>query len=81
MFCTCVAWVCLVCLLLCKEVGSSPVSWKLLRGEIWDFVCVFIGFWDRDYVSELPCVRYYVVVKSRYAHTREECESKRAYVF
>ena len=26
MFCTRVAWVCLVCLLLCKEEGSSPVS-------------------------------------------------------
>ena len=26
MFCTCVAWVCLICLLLCKEEGSSPVS-------------------------------------------------------
>ena len=26
MFCTCVAWVCLVCLLLCKEEGFSPVS-------------------------------------------------------
>ena len=25
-FCTHVAWVCLVCLLLCKEEGSSPVS-------------------------------------------------------
>ena len=25
MFCTRVACVCLVCLLLCKEVGSSPV--------------------------------------------------------
>ena len=25
MFCTRVAWVCLVCLLLCKEEGSSPV--------------------------------------------------------
>ena len=24
MFCTCVAWVCFVCLLLCKEEGSSP---------------------------------------------------------
>ena len=30
MFCTCVAWVCLVCLLLCKEEGSSPVSLQLL---------------------------------------------------
>ena len=26
MFCTRVAWVCLVCLLLCKEEGSFPVS-------------------------------------------------------
>ena len=26
MFCTCVAWVCLACLLLCREEGSSPVS-------------------------------------------------------
>ena len=26
MFCTRVAWVCLVCLLLCKEEGSYPVS-------------------------------------------------------
>ena len=29
MFCTRVAWVCLVCLLLCKEEGSSPVSLQL----------------------------------------------------
>ena len=34
-FCTRVAWVCLVCLLLCKEEGSSPVSLQLLRGGIW----------------------------------------------
>ena len=26
MFCTRVAWVCLVCLLLCREEGTSPVS-------------------------------------------------------
>ena len=29
MFCTRVAWVCLVCLLLCKEEGSSPVSLQI----------------------------------------------------
>ena len=23
-----------------------------------------LAFWDRDYVSQLPCVRYYVFVKS-----------------
>ena len=67
MFYTRVAWVCLVCLLLCKEEGA--------------LVCVFVGFWDTDYVSQLPCVRYYVFVKSSFKHTREECESKRAYVF
>ena len=33
--CTCVAWVCLVCLLLCKEEDSSPVSLQLLRRGIW----------------------------------------------
>ena len=84
MFCTRVAWVCLVCLLLCKEEGSSPVSLQLLRGGIWACMrcpCVFVGFWDRDYVSQLPCVRYYVFVKCSLKHTREECESKRAYVF
>ena len=30
-----VAWACLVCLLLCKEEGSSPVSLQLLKGGIW----------------------------------------------
>ena len=44
----------MVCLLLCKEEGSSPVSLQLLN---------------------------YVGVKSSLQHAREECESKRAYVF
>ena len=77
MFCTRVAW---VCLLLCEKEGSSPVSLQLLIGGIWALVCVFVGFWDRDYVSQLSCVRYYVFVKSSFKHTREECESKRACV-
>ena len=34
-FCTRVAWACLVCFLLFKEEGSSPVSLQLLRGGIW----------------------------------------------
>ena len=59
---------CLVCLLLCKEEGCSPVSLQLLRGGIWALggaiVCVFVGFWDRDYVSQLPCVRYYVLLRA-----------------
>ena len=44
-------------------------------------VCVLVGFWDSDYVSQLPWVRYYVFVKFSFIYTREECESKRAYVF
>ena len=39
------------------------------------------GIGTNHYVSQLPCVRNYVCVKSSFKHTREECESKRAYVF
>ena len=35
MFCTRVAWVCLVCFLLCKEEGSSPSSVFAIT-ERWD---------------------------------------------
>ena len=50
MFCTHVAWVCLVCLLLYKEEGSSPVSLQLLRGGIWVYMrcpclCICWIFW------------------------------------
>ena len=45
------------------------------------FIYVFVGFWDGDYVSQLPCVWYYVVVKNNFKHTREECEFKRAMCF
>ena len=47
MFCTRVAWVCLVCLRLCKEEGSSAVSLQLLRGVIWACMrcpCLCWGF-------------------------------------
>ena len=40
-----------------------------------------MSFWDGGYVSQLPYVWYYVGVKSSFQHAREECESKRAYVF
>ena len=68
MFCTRVSWAGLVCLLLCKEEGSSPVSAITERRDM--------GLYE-----VLPCVRYYVFVKNSFKHTREECESKRAYVF
>ena len=32
---------------------------------------VFVGVWDRDYVIQLPCVRYCVFVKSSFKHARE----------
>ena len=35
LFCTRVAWMCLLCLLVCREKDSSPVSLQLLRGGIW----------------------------------------------
>ena len=45
------------------------------------FVYVVVGLWDMNYVSQIPYVRDYVIVKSSFKHAREECESKRAYVF
>ena len=61
MFYTRVAWVCLVCLLLCKEKVFSPVF--AITEEVYGPVCgalacVFVGFWESDYVSQLTCVRY-----------------------
>ena len=68
-----------------KEEGFSPVSLQLLRGEIWacmryPSLCI-CWVWDGDDISQLPYVWYYVSVKSSFQHVREECESKRAYVF
>ena len=89
MFCTRVASVCLVCLRLCKEEGSSPVSAITERRDMglyevplsMSLLLFFVVFWDGDYVSQLPYVWYYVGVESSFQHAREECESKRASVF
>ena len=40
-----------------------------------------LGFGIGTMLANFQCVRYYVFVKSSFKHTREECESKRAYVF
>ena len=48
---------CVVCINSRRGVCSSPVSLQLLRGRIlacMRCLCVFVGFWDRDYVSQLP---------------------------
>ena len=68
--CTRIVCVCLVCLLLCKEKGSSPVSLQLVNGGICAymscFVFVFVGFWDGDYmyVSQLPYVWNYLLLRA-----------------
>ena len=72
MFCTRVAWVSLVCLLLCKEEGSSPVSFAITDRN--DMACMRCH-------CLCPFGWYYVGVKSSFQHAREECESKRTYVF
>ena len=41
-------------------------------------LCLFL---DMDYVSQLPYVWYYVVVKSCFQHVFEGCESKRVHGF
>ena len=41
--------------------------WEEGYGPVWGaFVCVIVGFWDRNYVSQLPYVRYYVFVRSSF---------------
>ena len=48
---------CLVCLLLCKEKDSSPISVITERRDMGLYdVPLSVGFWDRDYVSQLPCI-------------------------
>ena len=84
-FNTRVAWVCFVCLLLCKEECYSLVSFQLLRGGTlacmkcpclclcWSLGC--------GHVSQLPYAWHYIVVKSSFKHAIEKCEFKKTYVF
>ena len=69
-----------VCLLLCKEEGSSPVSATTERRDMGLYEVPLsmslFDFWD---ISQLPYVLYYVAVKSSFKHAR--AGSKRAYVF
>ena len=50
----------------------------LVRGAL---VCVFVWFWDGDYVGQLPYMWYYVGVKSSYQHAREDASPKRHMCF
>ena len=51
-------------------LASTLCKYDLRKGDL------FVPSWAR-----VRRVRYYVFVKSSFKHTREECESKRAYVF
>ena len=66
---------CLVWLLLCREEGSSPVSVITERRDMGLYeVPLFaslLGSGVGTMLAKLPCVRYYVFVKSSFKHTRE----------
>ena len=52
-----------------KALLQCPL--QLLRGGIWacmrcPCLCLCLGFGIGDYVSQLPCVRYYVFVKEQF---------------
>ena len=76
MLCTRVARVCLECLLLCKEEGSSPVS--LCMYEV-PLSMSLLGFGMGKMLTNIHMCGNFVRVKSGFQHAREECESKRAY--
>ena len=78
MFCTRVAWVCLVCFLLCKEKGSSPVSAITERRDM--------GFYEVPLVMSLLGFRMGTVLANFHMCgnmlvLRAIFKSKRAYVF
>ena len=77
---------CLVCLQLCKEAGSSPLSLQLLRGGIW--ACMrcplsmsLLGFGMWTMLANFHMCGIMLVLRAVFEHAREECESKKDYVF
>ena len=55
MFCTRVAWVCLVCLLLCKEEGSSPAGSQVFA-LLMLFLCVMLHTVSSGKSLQLLCI-------------------------
>ena len=76
---------CVVCLLLCKEESYSPVSALTERRDMGlhkvPLSVSLLGFGMWTILANFHNVRYYVVVKNRFKHACEECESKMTYVF
>ena len=77
-----VAWVCLLSLLLYKE-DVFPITERRDMGLYEVPLSVsLLGFGMGTMLANFHNDEwYYVVVKSSFKHAREECESKRAYVF
>ena len=69
---------------VCGDVSKKALlqCLQLLRGGIW--ACMrsmsLLGFGMGTMLANFH-VWYYVGVKSSFQHAREECESKRAYLF
>ena len=59
MFCTRVAWACLVCLLLCKEEGSSPVS---LQKNLFIFIIDPTKFFYNCENCQYLCHKYMIML-------------------
>ena len=79
-------WLCLVCLLLCKEDGSSPVSPITKRRDMGMYeVPLSMSLLGLRMGRGTMLANFYrcgiLLVKSSFQHAREACESMRAYVF
>ena len=68
---------CLVCLILYKEEGSSPVSAITERRDMGLYDVSLFGFGIGTRLANFH-LWYYVGVKSSFQHAREDCEFKRA---
>ena len=85
MYCTRVAWVCLICLLLCKEEGSSPVSAITERRDIGLYEVPLsmslLGFGMGTMLAKFHMCGTMLVFRAVFNMLVRNCESKRAYVF
>ena len=75
----------LVCLLLCKEEGSSPVSAITERRDMGLYEVplsmYLLGFGMGTMLANFHICGIMLVLRAVFQHAREECESKKAYVF
>ena len=60
LFCTRVAWVYLVCLLLCKEGGSSPVSFAITERRHMDLYAVSLSMSLLGFGMETMLANFYM---------------------